>query len=284
MTFPLIITLIVFVVLVILIVLAKVRHSDNANAAAVWRKLSKMEEDHSPIFKVSMLEGVPPLVKSFFLYMIKPGTPLQYVAVLKMHGEFTVGSSNKSKMVDVKCKQIIAPLHGFVWQVKSTRGLLRFSGSDGLDSNHCWSRMWLMGLWPLRQKNRHDNITKSAFGRMIAESTIWSLAALLPQKKVNWEQISNSKIRVTVSTKLINQQVDITVDPSSGKPSEIVFPRWSNANPMKQFQFQSFGAQVSSFKEIQGFMVPMNIEAGNHYGTKDYSPFYKMVIDSYEFA
>ena len=60
MTFPLIITLIVFVVLVILIVLAKVRHSDNANAAAVWRKLSKMEEDHSPIFKVSMLEGVPP--------------------------------------------------------------------------------------------------------------------------------------------------------------------------------------------------------------------------------
>jgi hypothetical protein len=230
-----------------------------------------------------MLDGVPELVKKFFLYMIKPGTPLYKVSVLKMQGEFVMGDAHKFNRVKVQCKQILAPLHGFVWRVKSVGGWVKFSGSDGLDDKHCWSRMWLMGLWPLSQKNRHDNITKSSFGRLTAESTVWALAALLPQKKVHWEALDDRTIRVTVTTKLMKQEVNLTVDPLSGKPSEIVFPRWSNANKNKVFRFQPFGAKVSDFKETQGFRVPMQVEAGNHYGTADYFPFYQMIIDDIKF-
>jgi hypothetical protein len=271
----------IFVLIIVFITFAYVRHSDTINAKDIWNKLLKQTKEKPINFEISMLDDAPELVKKFFLYMIKPGTPLHNVSVLEVHGELSMGNSEKSKYIKVKCKQILAPLHGFVWKVKSKGGLIRFSGSDGLYDNHCWSRMWIMNVWPLSQKNLDDNITKSSFGRMTAESTIWALASLLPQKNVHWEVIDNKKIRVTVTTQLMSQHVDITVT-STGQPTRIVFPRWTNVNPQKKFQFQPFGAKLSSFKEVQGFMIPMQIEAGNHYGTKDYFPSYKMIVDSYE--
>jgi hypothetical protein len=81
----------------------------------------------------------------------------------------------------------------------------------------------------------------------------------------------------------MTQEINITVD-ENGKPSEVFFNRWSNANPKKQFRFQPFAAKLSRFEEVQGFMIPMQIEAGNHYGTKDYFSFYRMSVDSFEFV
>lgn len=280
-SFPLL--FISFIIIVAFIVLIDLRRKDSVHASKVWKKLAKRTKHHSPIFEESMLDGLPDIVKKFFLYMIKPGTPLQYVSELKMHGEFSLGNLQKQKIFTAKCKQIIAPLQGFVWKIKTTNGFIRFSGSDGFNNNHCWSRMWIMNLWPLGQRKENQNISKSSFGRLVAESTVWSLASLLPQKKVHWEVIDTKTIRVIVTTKLMAQQVDITLD-DNGKPLEISFPRWSNENPKKVFQFQPFGAKLSSFKEIQGFMIPMQIEAGNNYATADYFPFYKMAVDSYEFV
>ena len=283
MNFSMITYFMIYVVIIVFINFVYMRHSDSVNAENVWKKLLNHSAQKPIEFKDSMVDGAPELVKKFFLYMIKPGALLHNVSVLKMHGEFSMGSLKKPKKVKVVCDQILAPKEGFVWKVKSTNGLFKFSGSDGLIDDRCWSRMWIMGLWPLSKRYCDENMTKSSFGRMTAESVIWAIASLLPQKNVNWKVVDHKTIRVCVKTKLLSQQIDITVSPS-GQPIEISFPRWSNANPQKTYQFQLFGAKLSSFKEVKGFMVPMQIEAGNHYGTKNYFPFYKMTVDSFEFV
>jgi hypothetical protein len=52
------------------------------------------------------------------------------------------------------------------------------------------------------------------------------------------------------------------------------FPRWSNANPEGVHRIQPFGGVLSDFREVQGFLVPFHVEAGNWFGTDDYFPFF----------
>lgn len=53
-----------------------------------------------------------------------------------------------------------------------------------------------------------------------------------------------------------------------------VFLRWSNANSDKKYRLQPFGGTLSDFREVKGYHLPFNVEAGNMIGTDDYFIFY----------
>lgn len=71
----------------------------------------------------------------------------------------------------------------------------------------------------------------------------------------------------------MTQTVDIILD-GDGRPIRGEFQRWTNANPEGVHRLQPFGAFVSDFRDVGGFRVPFHVEAGNHFGTDDYFPFF----------
>jgi hypothetical protein len=80
----------------------------------------------------------------------------------------------------------------------------------------------------------------------------------------------------------LEQTVDMTVD-SLGRPIQVVFPRWSNANAQGEFKLQPFGGYLSEFKDFNGFQLPTRVEAGNFFGTKEYFPFYRVNVTDIRF-
>lgn len=114
---------------------------------------------------------------------------------------------------------------------------------------------------------------RSAFGRHVAEAVFWTPAALLPGPGVVWEAVDDTTVRVTVSHDGIAQPVEVTVD-AEGRPITVVFLRWSDASPDKTWRLQPFGGHLSEFRDFGDFQLPTHVEAGNHFGTDAYFPFF----------
>src|SRR5690606_38960767 len=126
------------------------------------------------------------------------------------------------------------------------------------------------------------NHARSAFGRMVAEAVFWTPAALLPGPGIRWEHVDDDVARVTVEHRGLSQSVDVTVA-SDGRPLEVRFERWSNANPDKVHRRQPFGGYLSAFREFDGFRLPTRVEAGNFFGTEQYFPFFLVDVTNIDF-
>jgi hypothetical protein len=143
------------------------------------------------------------------------------------------------------------------------------SGSDSAS----WTRFRIFGLIPVGRLGGDPDHTRSAFGRYAAEATIWAPAALLPGPGVSWSTVDADTARVSITHGVLEQAIDVTVD-ADGRPVEISFQRWSDANPDKVHRLQPFGAVMSDFREVGGYRLPFRVEAGNMFGTADYFPFF----------
>jgi hypothetical protein len=128
-------------------------------------------------------------------------------------------------------------------------------------------------LIPVARLGGDADHTRSAFGRYVAEAVIWAPAALLPGPSVTWEGVDADTARVTIRHRDLEQAVDVSVD-AQGRPLEVRFQRWSNANPDQVYRLQPFGAVVFDFREVGGYRLPFRVEAGNLFGTDAYFPFF----------
>lgn len=220
-------------------------------------------------FDAGLVADLPEPARRYFLYTIAPGTPLFTVARIHMAGRFGMGTKDKPDYLDFTATQLLAMPAGFVWKMQARRGLMRLSGSD----NQRWTRFWLMGLLPVARLGGDPDHTRSAFGRYVAEAIFWTPAAMLPGPGVAWEELDADRARVTVEYQGLSQAVEVTVA-ADGQPTEVRFQRWSNANPGKQYQWQPFGGYLSEFRWFDGFRLPTRVEAGNHFATERYFPFF----------
>lgn len=246
-----------------------------------WRMLDHRADGHemdrlialqptSPVqFTAEMVSELPEPAKRYFAFTISEGAPLYTVTQIEMEGQFSLGTQVAPNYMDMKATQILAPLNGFVWKMSGGAGLMQMSGSD----TGRWTRFWLAGLAPVARFGGDPDHRRSAYGRYTAEATIWAPAALLPGPSVSWEPLGDNAARVIIRHHDLEQAVDLTVD-ADGKPVEIVFQRWSNANPEGVHRLQPFGAFVSDFREVDGYRLPFRVEAGNMFGTDAYFPFF----------
>jgi hypothetical protein len=260
-------------------------------ALSVWRlldhradlkamhELALSQPAHPLTFTADMIAHLPEPARRYFLYTIKPGTPLFSVASITMVGRFGMGNRAKPNTLDFTATQVLAMPAGFVWKMRARRGLMRLSGSD----SQRWSRFWLMGLLPVARLGGNPDHTLSAFGRYVAEAVFWTPAAVLPCPGVVWEGLEPDRARVTVKYRGLSQSVDLTVG-ADGQPIQVCFERWSNANPEKQHRLQPFGGYLSEFRYFGGFRLPTHVEAGNHFATAQYFPFFVADVTAVEYS
>jgi len=259
-------------------------------ALLVWRQLDhwadRAEMDRliatQPVvpatFNAGMVSDLPGPARRFFSFSIAEGTPLYTVAEIEMEGRFSTGSKEAPAYMDIRAVQVLAAPNGFVWKMSGGSGLMRMSGSDAA----AWTRFWLAGIAPVARFGGNLDHTRSAFGRYVAESAFWTPAALLPGTGTTWEEVDENTARFTMIQNGITQAADVTVE-TDGRPTQVVFQRWSDANPEGVYQLQPFGGVLSKFHEYQGFMLPTHVEAGNFFGTDDYFPFFIVDVTSVHF-
>ncbi len=233
-----------------------------------WDRLRALQPADPVAFDASMVADLPEPARRYFGYTIQPGTPLWPVAVIEMTGQFSLGTKEDPRYQPMEARQILAVPEGFVWSMRTCGGM-PVSGSD----SGSWTRFRVFRLIPVGRLGGDPDHTRSAFGRYTAEATIWTPAALLPRPNVNWSAVDEDTARVTIMHGELEQAVDVTVD-ADGRPVEVTFQRWSDANPDRVHRLQPFGAFMSDFREVGGYRLPFRVEAGNMFGTEDYFPFF----------
>ena len=263
-----IIVSIVVAILLVLMAFYALRLFDLRADRAEWDRLAALQPSSPVLFDPERLAGLPEPARRYFAYTIEPGTPLLPVAIIEMTGEFSLGTKDDPRYQPMEARQILAVPEGFVWSMR-TQGGMPVSGSD----SGSWTRFRIFGLIPVGRLGGDPDHTRSAFGRYVAEASIWAPAALMPGPGVRWSVLDDDTARVTIARGELEQAVDITVD-SQGRPVEVSFQRWSDANPDRVHRLQPFGAVMSDFREVDGYRLPFRVEAGNMFGTEDYFPFF----------
>ncbi len=235
---------------------------------AEWNRLASLQPTDPRVFAPEMIADLPEPARRYFTYMIQPGTPLLPVAEIDMTGQFSLGTKDDPRYQPMQARQILAAPEGFVWAMR-TRGGMPVSGSD----TGSWTRFRIFGVIPVGRLGGDPDHTRSAFGRYAAEAVIWAPAALLPGPGISWEAFGEDSARVVIQHGDLEQAVDVSVD-QEGRPYEVTFQRWSNANPEQVHRLQPFGAFMSDFRDVEGYRLPFRVEAGNMFGTDDYFPFF----------
>ena len=261
-------------VVVALLALLALRLWDGRADRMEWARLAALQPTNPAMYDPVMVADLPEPARRFFNFAIKPGTPLLTVAEIDMGGEFSLGTRDNPKYQPMNARQILAAPTGFVWKVKMP-GLVSVSGSD----TGSWTRFRILGMIPVARMGANTNHARAAYGRYVAEAVFWSPAALLPGPSVVWEALDQNTARVTVAHNQLSQAVDMQVDPE-GRPVVVHFMRWSDANPEKTYRLQPFGGHLSDLREVQGFRIPFNVEAGNMFGTDEYFAFFKAKVNT----
>ena len=254
------------------------RLSDVRREQRAWKDLLRRSGPVGPVFDPALIDGLPEAAQRYFRYTIAPGTPIVSVVEIEMAGELGLGTKDHPNYRPMIAQQILAPPRGLVWRLHAGA----ISGSDGMTPETSWTRFWLFHLMPIVRVAGSPDHHRSAFGRVVAESAFWVPASLLPGERVAWTAVDERTARATVSHGGFSQTVDLTIE-ASGQPSRIVIQRWSNANADKVFREQPFGGELSDFREIGGYRLPMRVEGGNLIGTQDYFPFFKAQVRAVRF-
>ena len=256
----------------LLSVLALLRRRDRGADRAEAARLVAAQPTAPAVFDPRTVDDLPAPARRFFRHAIAPGTPLRTVARIEMTGRFGMGDRARPGYMPMRAEQVLAAPEGFVWSMTAGQGIFRLSGSD----SGRWTRFRLGGLLPVARFGGTPDHRRSAFGRYVSEAVFWTPAAVLPGADVHWEPVDDDTARVTLHHAGLAQSVDVTVD-AAGRAVRVAFDRWSNANKAKRWQMQRFGGTLSGHRRVQGFCLPMHVEAGNHFDTPDYFPFF--VVD-----
>jgi len=245
------------------------RRSDHRADRVEMHRLVVLQPTNPPRFTAAMVADLPEPARRFFAFAIAENTLLYTVAKLEMEGKFGMGDKIAPRYLPMRATQVLAAPHGFVWKMSGGTGAMWMSGSDSAR----WTRFWIGGLAPVARLGGTPDHTRSAFGRYVAEALFWTPAAVLPGPDVEWERLSENVARMTMRHKGLEQAVDLAVG-KDGRPLHVTFMRWSDANPDKIYRLQRFGGSLSEFREFDGFLLPTHVEAGNHFGTDEYFPFF----------
>jgi hypothetical protein len=128
----------------------------------------------------------------------------------------------------------------------------------------------LPALKLLRAQN--DDVARSGAGRAALEA-LWTPAALLPGRGVDWRAETDERIIATFAVPPETPELHIAID-RNGAVRSYHAERWRDGKA----GYQPFGADIHGERSFAGLTVPSRFTAGWGYGTASWAPFFKAEV------
>ena len=194
-----------------------------------------------------------------------------------MHGEIKLRD-----WVPFDAEEEIVAGRTMSWDARTKLFGLPVSGFDRVVQGYGETQWKLLGLLPIAGA-RGQNVSKSAVGRMAAES-IW-LPSVLLGKDVRWLEAGEDNARFVIQ--LFGQSVEVTLGVSpEGKIETVCFMRWGNPSG-EPFGFYPFGGYIDEEATFDGFTIPSRVRLGWFFGTDRFGTegeFFRATVDAAKFA
>jgi hypothetical protein len=235
---------------------------------ALWDSATSTEFVFSP----DKLSHLPELAKRYLEHAIAPGTKLATAVRLKMHGEIKL-----KKWIPFTAEQVICWEHGLIWSATAWMNGLPIVGSDRLIDGVGAMQWKLLGLFPVMTASGAD-ITRSAFGRLQAEST-W-LPSVFCSDEVSWKTMDSSHLHSSFIVQNESAELDLTID-RTGQLKTIHLSRWGNPEGAES-HYVDFGGILEEEGAFCGYTIPTRLRAGWYFGTERFDAegeFFRATID-----
>ena len=214
-------------------------------------------------FEPQTIVDLPEPARRFIEHSVRSGTELNPVVTIDMVGEIKL-----KRWMPFRARQVLRVGEGFVWEAKTGRPPIVFSGGDTLwrGSGSLDFRLW--GVIPVARAAGSD-IDRSAAGRLAAETVAWAPQGLTPQMGATWIGIDSN--HATVSLPIGDRTVDVTIAVDEvGCLTEITMERWGNPGST-EFAMHPFGASVDACTNIGGITIAAAGTVGWGWGTEGQS-------------
>ncbi|MFU0507344.1 DUF6544 family protein [Pseudaminobacter sp. NGMCC 1.201702] len=200
---------------------------------------------HEQAFEVAMVSDLPLAARRFFLFAMKPGTPLRTVAELKITGDLR--PEGLSDTVTIQNYQVLAAPHGSLSRYSSIGRFIPLCGTALLNEAQAMVAFWRWRLVPSWRKSRHYP-PSLLFERMAVEAALWTPAALLPQNGVKWHGVSATVAKAVIANDTRSQEIEFTVKESG----QLVAIRGIGA--------QATTAKPANFRDLEGYRLPTLVD------------------------
>jgi hypothetical protein len=214
----------------------------------VEKLFSESKELKSKTFHYEELKGLPEPVQAYFRYALEDGQPYLSQLRLKHTGRFKTGVGKD--WVDITGEQYFtAQPPGFVWLGKTKA----FHARDSYVSNEGNLSVYLFGF--LRIVNsKGKTVDQAELLRWLGES-VWMPTNLLPDKNISWLPIDNKTAKLNFEWK--GEKVYYIVHfNENGQITKLVTERYMNPDQLEKWE-----GCLSNYQEVNGMMIPKNIEA-----------------------
>jgi len=199
-------------------------------------------------FSYAQLTGLPEPVQRYFKYVLRNGQPyISYVSLLH-EGQFKTALDKG--WTDIKGEQYFTiEKPGFIW--KGITSL--FTARDMYIADKGRLIVSLLSLYNVVD-GRGDSFNQGELLRWLAEG-VWFPTNLLPGDKLNWTAIDENTAKLTFSYNGVSLFYIVTFD-SNGLITQMETKRY-----MEKDKQETWIGKLGSYKEINGVVVPTNIEA-----------------------
>ncbi|MDY7100840.1 MAG: DUF6544 family protein [Actinomycetota bacterium] len=207
-----------------------------ADADVVWRELTTEVAPAVERFDPATLRDLPDPARRFLGRVLPEGAPLAMATTLSQSGEIRLGK----RWMPFTADQLLVAGAGFVWKPVVGSGLMRVTGSDVLTAAGAAMDFRLWGLVPVARGSGPD-VTRSAIGRLVAETVAWLPQALTPQAGAVWTPVDHRRAVVRLAALGESVDVEVTVG-DDGRLRSLSLDRWSDR--LDPPGFEPFGAHV----------------------------------------
>lgn len=201
------------------------------------------------IFDSDRTANLPEPVGKWLRHSIRQETPLAATAWLRMRGHIRLGAWRP-----FTATQVLAPGIGFIWAATAKIDGIPVLGYDKY-VDHVGEMRWRIGgLIPVMSA-RNDDISRSAAGRLAAESV------LVPTSFAGAQWCSDDAgVHAIWSINSYRETMDLDIG-DDGQLHGVCMQRWGNPGGAP-FGRYPFGVAFESDREFGGVTIPTKVRAG----------------------
>lgn len=254
------------------------RWRQEREVAGTWHSLA--DDSSGERFRTEMVDGLPGPARRYLLHAIEPGTPLSRSVRLTMSG--AIRMNRDGDLLPMESEELLAADRGYVWRARLRMAGVPIRGHDVYVDGEGRMRWWLAGLIPVVRADG-PGLSRSAAGRLLAETALFLPSMLLPSRGARWEPVDDSTAVVRLETHGEEAEITLEVD-GAGRLERLTVPRWNSDpdnGPVGYLPFVS--EDFEDERTFGGFTIPGRFRGGWRLGEEGEFPFFYPVIEDAEY-